>query len=78
LESRTLPMNRVTGETMETMGPGTLIGIGVGFAWGLGCSLALLYSIYIGGYQKAIEDSLKQDKPRRFAEALEKVQARNA
>jgi hypothetical protein len=29
--------------------------------WGIGCSLAILYSIYLGGYRKAVKDSLKPE-----------------
>ena len=55
-----------------------LIGLSVGFFWGIGCSLAILYSIYLGGYRKAVEDSLAEEKPRRFREALRKIQSRRA
>ena len=61
---------------MEVYGPSTLIGLAIGLVWGVGCALALLYSIYLGGYRTAIEDSLKADKPKRYAEMLEKVHAR--
>jgi hypothetical protein len=55
-----------------------VIGLCIGFFWGIGCSLAILYSIYLGGYRKAAEDSLADEKPRRFKEALRKIQARRA
>ena len=54
-----------------------LLGLSIGFLWGIGCSLAILYSIYLGGYRKGVEDSLKEIKPRRFVEALKKIQTRN-
>ena len=41
---------------------GGLIGFFFGFAFGVGCALAVMYSIYIGGYRKAIEDSLREEK----------------
>jgi hypothetical protein len=44
--------------------------------FGFGCSLAILYSIYLGGYRKAVQDSLAPEKPKRFREALKKIQAR--
>jgi hypothetical protein len=53
-----------------------LLGLCIGFLWGIGCSLAILYSIYLGGYRKGIEDSLAEVKPSRFVRALKKVQAR--
>jgi len=55
-----------------------VIGLCVGFLWGIGCSLAILYSIYLGGYRKAVEDSLALEKPRRFKDALRKLEARRA
>ena len=54
-----------------------LLGLCIGFMWGIGCSLAILYSIYLGGYRKGVEDSLKEIKPRRFVESLKKIRARN-
>jgi len=53
-----------------------LLGLCIGFLWGIGCSLAILYSIYLGGYRKGVEDSLAEVKPSRFVNALKKVQAR--
>lgn len=53
-----------------------LLGLCIGFLWGIGCSLAILYSIYLGGYRKGVEDSLAEVKPSRFAKALKKLQAR--
>jgi hypothetical protein len=63
---------------MEGFGPAALIGLCIGFLWGIGCSLAILYSIYLGGYRKAVEESLEPVKPRRFREALKKIQDRRA
>jgi hypothetical protein len=54
-----------------------LIGLCIGFLWGIGCSLAILYSIYLGGYRKAIEDSLAREKPERFLRAMRRVSAHN-
>jgi hypothetical protein len=38
----------------------------------------LLYSIYLAGYRKAIEDSLAPEKSRRFKETLAKIEARRS
>jgi hypothetical protein len=46
--------------------------------WGIGCSLAILYSIYLGGYRKAVEDSLLPEKPKRWRETLKKIEERRA
>lgn len=61
---------------MNGFGPAVVIGLGVGFLWGMGCSLAILYAIYLGGYRKAVEDSLAETKTRRWNEAMKKVLAR--
>jgi hypothetical protein len=53
-----------------------LLGLCIGFLWGIGCSLAILYSIYLGGYRKAVRDSLAVEKPLRFQQALQKIRTR--
>ena len=63
---------------MISFGPSALIGLCIGFLWGIGCSLAILYSIYLGGYRKGVEDSLSDRKPDRYFRALEKVRVRAA
>ena len=50
-----------------------LIGFFLGFAFGVGCALAVLYSIYAGGYRAAIRDSILPDPPARFREARQKA-----
>jgi hypothetical protein len=59
-------------------GPAALMGLCIGFLWGIGCSLAILYSIYLGGYRKAVEDSLKPDKSKRWRESLKRIEERQA
>jgi hypothetical protein len=61
---------------MIEFGPAALIGLCIGFFWGIGCSLAILYSIYLGGYRKAVEDSLAPVKSKRFNETLVKIRSR--
>jgi hypothetical protein len=63
---------------MEGFTPAALIGLCVGFLWGIGCSLAILYSIYLGGYRKAIKDSLATEKSPRYLETLRKIEKRRA
>jgi len=53
-----------------------VVGLCIGFLWGIGCSLAILYSIYLGGYRKAVEESMLEVKPRRFMEALKRIKTR--
>jgi hypothetical protein len=59
-------------------GPAVVLGLCFGFMFGIGCSLAILYSIYLGGYRKAVEESLEPVKPKRFMQAVEKIHARRA
>jgi hypothetical protein len=63
---------------MDAFGRAVLFGLCLGFLWGVGCSLAILYSIYLGGYRRAVKDSLKPEKPKRFAQVLEKILAGRA
>jgi hypothetical protein len=44
----------------------------------MGCSLAILYSIYLGGYRKAVEDSLAPEKSKRWRETLKRIEERRA
>ena len=53
-----------------------LLGLCSGFLWGIGCSLAILYSIYLGGYRKGVEESLAEVKSSRFVKAVKKAQSR--
>ena len=63
---------------MVEFGPAAVLGLCIGFLWGIGCSLAVLYSIYLGGYRKAVEESLEPEKSRRFNETLAKIRTRRA
>ena len=63
---------------MIEFGPAAVIGLCVGFFWGIGCSLAILYSIYLGGYRKAVEDSLAPEKSKRYNATLAKIRTRLA
>lgn len=53
-----------------------VVGLCIGFLWGIGCSLAILYSIYLGGYRKAVEDSMAEVKSPRFVQAMKRIKAR--
>jgi hypothetical protein len=61
---------------MIDFGSAATLGLILGFFWGIFCSLALLYVIFLRGYQKAVEDSLVHNKSRRWRETLDKVQKR--
>ena len=57
-------------------GPAAVMGLCIGFLWGIGCSLAILYSIYLGGYRRAVQDSLLPEKSKRWRETFKKIEAR--
>jgi len=54
-----------------------LIGFFLGFAFGVGCALAVMYSIYMGGYRAAVRDSQLPTPPERYRQALEKFLPRD-
>jgi hypothetical protein len=49
------------------------IGWFFGFFFGVGCALAVMYSIYLGGYRAAIKDSKIEPLPERYTRALAKL-----
>jgi hypothetical protein len=54
----------------------SVVGFFLGFGFGVGCALAVMYSIYTGGYRKAMEDSLREEKSERYLQLLPKVRAK--
>jgi hypothetical protein len=54
-----------------------IIGFLLGFGFGVGCALAVMYSIYLGGYRAAIRDSQLPTPPSRYRQALEKLLPRD-
>jgi hypothetical protein len=47
-----------------------MLGYFFGFALGVGCALAVFYAIYSGGYRKAVEHSLQDEKPKRYQQEM--------
>jgi hypothetical protein len=54
-----------------------IIGFFFGFAFGVGCALAVMYSIYMGGYRAAIRDSQLPTPPDRYRQTLAKLRPHN-
>ncbi len=50
-----------------------ILGFFFGFAFGVGCALAVMYSIYRGGYRAAIRDSQLPTPPASYRKAMEKI-----
>jgi len=48
---------------------GAVIGFFLGFVFGVGCALAVMYSIYMGGYRAAVRDSRLANPPQRWVKA---------
>ncbi len=46
------------------------IGFFLGFAFGVGCALAVMYSIYMGGYRAAVRESLLNEPSERYRAAI--------
>jgi hypothetical protein len=61
---------------LNAFGPAVVLGLIFGFMWGIGCSLAIMYSIFLGGYRRAIKESLAQPQPLRYLKAFAKIQAK--
>jgi hypothetical protein len=47
---------------------GAAFGFFLGFAFGVGCALAVMYSIYMGGYRAALRDLEVEPVPERLAQ----------
>jgi hypothetical protein len=45
---------------------GAIIGLFLGFAFGVGCALAVMHSIYMGGYRAAVRESTLASPPERL------------
>ncbi len=51
------------------MSAGAVVGFFLGFAFGVGCALAVMYSIFLGGYRAAIADTRLPIPPDRLRTA---------
>jgi hypothetical protein len=52
---------------------GSIMGFFFGFAFGVGCALAVMYSIFLGGYRAALRDTTLPIAPERLTKALAKL-----
>jgi len=51
----------------------TVIGFFLGFVFGVGCALAVMYSIYLGGYRAAVRDAQLPEPPERLIKVRRKL-----
>lgn len=49
------------------------VGFFLGFAFGVGCALAVMYSIFMGGYRAAVADMQLPIPPKRLLKAQGKA-----
>ena len=49
------------------------VGWFIGFFFGVGCALAVMYSIYLGGYRAAVRDAQLPTPPERLVKARQKL-----
>jgi hypothetical protein len=63
---------------MEVFGFASLFGLILGFMFGVGCAAAVIYTVYMGGYRKGIEDSLAGGKSARYLNSIHKVEEKLA
>jgi hypothetical protein len=61
---------------MEVFGFAALFGLVLGFMFGVGCAAAVIYTVYMGGYRRSIEDSLREVVPVRYSEMLGKIRSK--
>ena len=52
-----------------------MIGFFLGFAFGVGCALAVMYSIYMGGYRAAVKEMHMAEPPERLVKAMAQAKA---
>jgi hypothetical protein len=52
---------------------GAIIGFFLGFAFGVGCALAVMHSIYMGGYRAAVKDATMSAPPERLVRERAKL-----
>jgi len=50
-----------------------IFGFLLGFGFGVGCALAVMYSIYLGGYRAAVRDARLPTPPERYRRALDRI-----
>ncbi|HEY5381520.1 MAG TPA: hypothetical protein VIJ65_04645 [Acidobacteriaceae bacterium] len=53
---------------------GAIIGLFLGFAFGVGCALAVMHSIYMGGYRAAVREATLASAPERLIRERARVE----
>ena len=63
---------------MVDFGSALVYGLCLGFMFGTGCALAVMYAIFLSCYRKAVEESQMPVQPKRFIEAVRKLHLKQA
>ena len=53
---------------------GAIVGFFLGFGFGVGCALAVMYSIFMGGYRAALQDLALPDAPARLRQMRRRLE----
>lgn len=54
----------------------SLMGFCLGFMLGVGCALAVMYGIYMGGYRAALRDARQPTVSKRYTDEVAKLRIR--
>ena len=49
------------------------LGFALGFLFGVGCAAAVLYTIYLAGYRRAVRDSAEGGTTTRFRKEIQRL-----
>ena len=49
------------------------LGFALGFLFGVGCASAVLYTIYLAGYRRALRDSAERGAASRFRKEIKRL-----
>lgn len=53
-----------------------ILGVALGFLFGVGCAAAVLYSIYLAGYRRAMQDAAAGGLAPRYREELQRLRGK--
>lgn len=62
---------------MSSFTVAAILGVALGFLFGVGCAAAVLYSIFLAGYRRAVHDAEAGGVAPRYREELGKLRAKS-
>ncbi len=66
-----------TVKRMTSFSVGAILGVALGFLFGIGCAAAVLYTIFLAGYRRAVQDALHGGTAARYREHMRKLQTKS-